>query len=124
MKAIETQKAPKAIGPYSQAIVANGFVFTAGQIAIDAKTDEMINGDARAQTRKVLENLEGVLRAAGSGKDKVVKTSVYLRDMDDFPEMNGEYAKFFGKHKPARSTAGVSRLPKDALVEIYAIATL
>lgn len=122
MKSIHTEKAPQAIGPYSQAIATGGLVFSAGQVAIDPATGELVAGDTAAQTRQVLKNLTAVLAAAGTGLGQVVKTTVFLKNFDDFAAMNAVYAEAFGDHKPARSTVEVVRLPKNALVEIEAIA--
>lgn len=122
MKTIATDRAPRAIGPYSQAIVAGGLVFCSGQIPLDPATMEMVDGDAAAQARQVLANLAAVLEAAGSGLERVVKTTVFLSDMTDFAAVNAVYAEAFGAHRPARSTVQVGRLPKDARVEIEAVA--
>ena len=119
---VATTNAPQAIGPYSQAIKTNGMVFCSGQVALDPATGELLNGDVRAQTERVLKNLEGVLAAAGSGFDKVVKTTVFLKTMADFSAMNEVYAKFFPAPHPARSTVAVAELPRQALVEIDVIA--
>jgi 2-iminobutanoate/2-iminopropanoate deaminase len=119
---ISTQDAPQAIGPYSQAIKANGFIFTSGQIAIDPATQQVIAGDVAAQTDRVLRNLLGILEAAGSGLSKVVRSTVFLKSMNDFAAMNGVYGKYFSSAPPARSTVEVSRLPKDVLVEIDVVA--
>ncbi len=119
---IATKDAPQAIGPYSQAIRANGMVFISGQIAIDPAAGQVINGDVAAQTQRVLTNLSNILRAAGSGLHKVVRTTVFLKSMNDFATMNEVYAKFFTETPPARSTVEVARLPKDVLVEIDVIA--
>lgn len=121
MKSIDTKKAPEAIGPYSQAIVANGFVFCSGQIGLDPKTGELIEG-IENQTRQVLNNLKEVLKASGSGLDKVVKTTIYLVNIADFTVVNVIYGEYFEVHKPARATVEVSGLPKGALIEIDAIA--
>lgn len=121
-KEIKTEKAPQAIGPYSQAIEANGFIFASGQIAIDPATGELVMGTVEEQTRLVLTNLKAVLEAGGSSLDKVVKCSVFLEDMDDFTKMNGVYAEFFNAPYPARAAVQVARLPKDVKVEIEAIA--
>jgi 2-iminobutanoate/2-iminopropanoate deaminase len=121
---VQTDKAPKAIGPYSQAVKASGFVFTAGQIALDPQTGNLIEGEIRAQTRQVLENLRAVLQAAGSSFDRVVKTTVFLKQMSDFAAMNEVYAGYFGQAKPARSTVAAAELPRGALVEIEAIASV
>jgi len=119
---ISTDRGPKAIGPYSQAIQANGLLFASGQIAIDPKTNQMVEGDIRAQTERVLENLKGVVEAAGSSLDRVVKTTVYLKDVNDFAAMNETYARFFPKDPPARATVQAAKLPRDARVEIDLIA--
>ncbi|MBZ0202656.1 MAG: RidA family protein [Ignavibacteria bacterium] len=125
---IYTDMAPEPIGPYSQAVKIssgnNSLFYTSGQIAIDPKTAVFLNGDVREQTRQVLENVKAILNNAGSGLDKVIKTTVFLRTMDDFTAMNEVYAEYFGASKPARSTVAVSGLPKDALVEIETIAYL
>jgi 2-iminobutanoate/2-iminopropanoate deaminase len=121
---ISTAGAPKAIGPYSQAIRANGFLFTAGQVALDPATGELVTGGIAEQTTRALENLRAVLKAAGSGLDQVVKTTVFLVDMADFSEMNEVYGRVFGAHRPARSTVAVAALPKGARVEIDVIATV
>ncbi len=121
---IETDAAPAAIGPYSQAIVHGGLVFTAGQIPLDPTTGSMIEGDVARQTERVLENLSGVLEAAGASLQSVLKTTVFLQDMDDFTAMNEVYARFFAEHRPARSTVQAARLPRNARVEIEAIAAL
>ncbi|RMF38973.1 MAG: RidA family protein [Chloroflexi bacterium] len=119
---IATTDAPKAVGPYSQAVRAGGFVFVAGQIGLDPATGQMVEGGIAAQTRQALENLRAILEAAGSGLDRVVKTTVYMADLNDFPTMNGIYAEFFPQGPPARATVGVAALPLGALVEIEAIA--
>jgi 2-iminobutanoate/2-iminopropanoate deaminase len=119
---ILTDRGPKPIGPYSQAIRANGFLFLAGQAALDPKTGEMAGADIRQQTERTLENVKGILEAAGSNLHHVVKTTVFLKDMNDFAAMNEVYSKYFSLAPPARSTVQVSRLPKDALVEIEVIA--
>lgn len=121
-KTVSTTGAPAAIGPYSQAVVMDGWVFASGQIPLDPATGQMVAGDAAAQTRRVLENLKAVLAAAGSGLDRVVKTTVYLKDMNDFAAMNGVYAEYFAQDPPARATVQAARLPKDAAVEIDLIA--
>lgn len=120
--AIQTDKAPKAIGPYAQAIKANGFIYTAGQIPIDPKTGNLVEGGITAQTRQVMENLKAVLVAAGSTLNQVVKATVYLRHMGEFAAMNDVYAEYLGKVKPARSTVAVAELPRGALVEIDLVA--
>ena len=119
---IQTEMAPKAIGPYAQAIRANGFIYTAGQIPIDPKTNEFVSGGIAAQTRQVLENLKAVLEAGGSSLEKVVKATVFLRNMGEFAAMNEIYAEYLGNVKPARSTVAVSELPRGALVEIDLVA--
>lgn len=124
LKRIQTDQAPHAIGPYSQAIVHGGLVYTAGQIPLDPASNELIGGDIRAQTHRVLENLEAILKAAGSSLQSVVKTTVYLSDMAEFSVMNEVYTERFGEHKPARSTVQAARLPRDVKVEIDVIAAL
>jgi 2-iminobutanoate/2-iminopropanoate deaminase len=119
---VSTKDAPQAIGPYSQAIKANGFVFVSGQIAIDPANQQVVTGDVGAQTDRVLRNLSEILEAAESGLGKVVRSTVYLKNMGDFPNMNAVYGKYFSTAPPARSTVEVARLPKDALVEIDVIA--
>jgi 2-iminobutanoate/2-iminopropanoate deaminase len=119
---ISTGRAPKAIGPYSQAIRTAGFVFTSGQVAIDPDTQQVVGGDVAAQTDRVLQNLAGILEAAGSGLDKVVRCTVFLKNMGDFAAMNEVYGRYFKEEPPSRSTVEVARLPKDVLVEIDAIA--
>lgn len=119
---VATDGAPKAIGPYSQAVTTNGMVYTAGQIALDPKTGEVVGKTVAEQTEQVMRNLAAVLAAAGSGLENVVKTTVYLADMADFPAMNEVYAKHLGSHKPARSTVQAAGLPKGVRVEIDAIA--
>ncbi|RUP51705.1 hypothetical protein BC936DRAFT_146395 [Jimgerdemannia flammicorona] len=121
---VHTDQAPKLGGPYSQAIIANGFVFTAGQTAFDPTTNKLVEDDIRIQTRRVLDNITIVLKAAGTSLERVVKTTVFLRDMNDFTAMNEEYAKYFPENKPARSTVQVARLPGDVAVEIEIIACL
>ena len=121
---VHTDQAPAAIGPYSQAIVTNGLVFTAGQIALDPATGQVVAGGVAEQTERVLQNLGAVLEAAGTGWANVIKTTVFLKDMRDFPTVNEVYARRFGDARPARSTVAVSGLPRDVLVEIEAIATL
>lgn len=123
-KVIQTEKAPKAIGPYSQAIATDTMVYTAGQIGLIPSTGELIEGGVEEQTRQVLSNLRNVLEAAGSSISNVVKTTVFLKDMSDFPKMNSIYAEFFGENPPARSTIAVAGLPKGASVEIEAIALI
>ena len=121
---IQTDNAPAAIGPYSQAIRAGGFVFASGQIPIDPATGEFVKGGVAEQTEQVLKNLAAVLEAAGSGLNKVVKTTVFLADMREFGQMNEVYAKFFTEAPPARATVAAAGLPRDARVEIEAIALL
>jgi 2-iminobutanoate/2-iminopropanoate deaminase len=121
---ILTDKGPKPIGPYSQAIRTNGFLYVSGQVALDPKTGELTGTDIQQQTERTLENVKGILEAAGSNLHHVVKTTVFLKDMNDFAAMNEVYAKYFGSAPPARSTVQVSRLPKDALIEIEVIAGL
>jgi len=119
-----TDRGPKPIGPYSQAIKANGFLFASGQVAIDPKTNEFIGGDIRQQTERVLENVKALLEAAGSNLHHVVKTTVFLKDMNDFTAMNEIYARYFASAPPARSTVAVAGLPKSALLEIDVIAII
>ena len=119
---VSTKEAPQAIGPYSQAIRANGFVFVSGQVAIDPPTQQVINGDVAVQSDRVLKNLSAILKAAGSGLEKVVRSTVFLKNMDDFTAMNEVYGRYFNATPPARSTVEVARLPKDVLVEIDVIA--
>ena len=120
--AIVTDLGPKAIGPYSQAVRANGFVFVSGQIALDPRTQELIPGDITAQTERVLENVRAILQAAGSSLEKVVRTTVFLSDMNEFASMNQVYARYFRQDFPARSTVQAARLPRDVRVEIDVIA--
>ena len=121
---VRTSEAPKAIGPYAQAIKAHGFVYTAGQIAVLPDSGEMIEGGTAAQTRQVFANLAAVLKAAGTSMDQVVKATVFLRHMTDFAAMNEVYAEHLGKATPARSTVAVAELPRGALVEIDLIAVV
>ncbi len=121
---ILTTRGPKPIGPYSQAIKSNGFLFVSGQVALDPQTGEFVGADVRQQTERVLENLKGILEAAGASFHHVVKTTVFLKDMNDFAAMNEVYARYFAAAPPARSTVQAARLPKDALVEIELIASL
>ena len=121
---IHTDKAPKAIGPYSQAIRTDSMVYTAGQIGIDPATGELIGSTVEEQTHQALTNIRNVLEAAGSNMDQVVKTTVFLKDMNDFAKMNPIYAEFFGENPPARSTIAVAGLPKGGLVEIEVVALL
>jgi len=119
---VQTDGAPAAIGPYSQAVVTDGWVYCSGQIAMDPATGDVVEGDVSAQTHRVFENLKAVLEAAGSGLSHVVKCTVFLRSMDDFAAVNAVYAEWFGDHRPARAAVEVSRLPRDVDVEIEAIA--
>jgi 2-iminobutanoate/2-iminopropanoate deaminase len=119
---IATNDGPKAIGPYSQAIKANGLVFVSGQVAIDPLTQQVIAGDVVAQTERALKNLAGILKAAGTSLDRTVKTTVFLKNMGDFAAMNEVYGRYFAAEPPARSTVEVARLPKDVLVEIDVVA--
>jgi 2-iminobutanoate/2-iminopropanoate deaminase len=121
---VATEQAPKAIGPYSQAVVSQGFAFLSGQIPLDPATGQMVEGDIAAQTARVLDNLSGVLEACGSSLGAVVKTTVYLKDMGDFARMNEVYARYFPEDSPARATVEAARLPRDARVEIDCIAAL
>ena len=121
---VQTDKAPAAIGPYSQAIRAGGFVFASGQIPIDPATGEFVQGGIAEQTEQVLKNLAAVLEAAGSGLDRIVKTTVFLADMKEFAQMNEVYAKYFTAAPPARATVAVAGLPRDARVEIEVVALL
>lgn len=119
---ISTQRGPKAIGPYSQAVKANGFVFVSGQVAFDPATGQLVEGDIARQTERVLENLKAILEAAGSSLGRAVKTTVFLKDMGDFVAMNEVYGRYFSADPPARSTVEVARLPRDVRVEIDVIA--
>jgi 2-iminobutanoate/2-iminopropanoate deaminase len=124
IETVATDRGPKAIGPYSQAVRANGFVFLSGQIPLDPKTQQIVEGDVAVQTERVMENLKGVVEAAGSSLHRAVKTTVFLADMNDFAAMNEVYARYFTAHSPARSTVEVARLPKNVRVEIDLIALL
>lgn len=124
LHAVKTDKAPGAIGPYSQGIIASGFLFTAGQIALDPASGQVVAGDVKAQTERVLANLAEVLAAAGCSWRHVVKTTVFLNDMNDFPAVNETYARVLGDAKPARSTVQVAGLPRGVLVEIDAVAEI
>jgi len=124
IEAVATEHAPKAIGPYSQAIKANGFVYASGQVALDPRTQQLVQGDVAAETERTLENLKAVVEAAGSSLSRAVKTTVYLADMADFAKMNEVYARYFPATPPARATVQVARLPRDARVEIDLIAAL
>ena len=119
---VSTEQAPKAIGPYSQAVVANGMAFLSGQIPLDPSTGQLVEGDITLQTEQVLHNLQAVLAACGSSLEKVVKTTVFLKDMGEFAKMNEVYAKFFTNDAPARATVEAARLPRDVRVEIDCIA--
>ena len=119
---IATDKGPKAIGPYSQAVKANGFLFVSGQIPLDPQTQTLIEGDIVKQTERVMENLKGIVEAAGFSLDRVVKTTVFLSDMNDFAKMNEVYGRYFATSSPARATVQVGRLPRDVKVEIELIA--
>lgn len=121
---VYTKNAPEPIGPYSQAIKFNDLIFTSGQIALDAASGELVNEDVELQTKQVLENLKTVLEEAGASLETVIKTTIYLKNMDDFVKVNTIYADYFDKSLPARSTIEVARLPKDVLIEIDCIATL
>jgi 2-iminobutanoate/2-iminopropanoate deaminase len=123
MTYVQTDNAPQAIGPYSQAVVVNGMVYTSGQIAL-TPAGVMVDDDVQVQTEQVMQNLQAVLEAAGSALANVVKTTIFLKNMDDFATVNSIYAKHFGEHRPSRSTVAVKTLPKDALVEIEAIALI
>jgi 2-iminobutanoate/2-iminopropanoate deaminase len=123
-KIIATDAAPKAIGPYSQAVIHNGLVFLSGQIPIDPATNQLIEGDIATQTSRVLDNIKAVLEASGSSLDRVLKTTVFLKDMGNFPAMNEVYARYFGEKAPARSTVEAARLPRNVDVEIDAIAAV
>ncbi len=121
---VKSDAAPLAIGPYSQAVKANGFVFVSGQIALDPRTEQMVGQDIKTQTRRALDNIKAVLEAAGSSMERVTKCTVFLKDMNDFGPMNEEYGSYFMELPPARSTVQVAKLPRDALVEIEAIAVI
>jgi 2-iminobutanoate/2-iminopropanoate deaminase len=124
LRFVSTARAPKAIGPYSQAVTVNGFLFTAGQVALDPDTGELVPGGITEQTTRALENLRAVLAAAGTDFSQVVKTTVFLVDMTDFTDMNAVYARAFADHRPARSTVAVAGLPRGARVEIEVIAAV
>lgn len=124
LETIHTDKAPEAIGPYSQGIIANGFLFTAGQIPLDPSTGETVDGDIVAQTERVVKNLEAILKQAGASWSTVVKTTVYLQDLSDFPRMNEVYARALGDARPARSTVQVAALPRGVMVEIDVVAAV
>jgi 2-iminobutanoate/2-iminopropanoate deaminase len=122
-KTVSTEQAPKAIGPYSQAVVHNGVAYLSGQIPLDPATNQLVEGDIAAQTERVLQNLKAVLEACGASLESVLKTTVFLKDMADFPKMNEVYARHFALNAPARSTVQAARLPRDVSVEIDAIAS-
>ena len=122
IQVVTTDAAPKAQGPYSQAIVAAGLVFVSGQIAIDPKTNKFVDGSMEEQTHLVLENLSAILKSVGGSLNNVVKATVFLKDMNDFDAMNAVYSEFFPTHKPARATVQVARLPRDARIEIELVA--
>jgi 2-iminobutanoate/2-iminopropanoate deaminase len=121
---ISTERGPKAIGPYSQAVKVNGFIFTAGQVALDPATGQIVEGDVAKQTVRVIENLKAIVEAAGSSLDRAVKATVYLKDMNDFAAMNEVYGRYFSNNPPARSTVEAARLPRDVRVEIDLILTV
>ena len=122
MKVIQTQKSPAAVGPYSQAIEVNGLIFTSGQLPIIPESGELINDDIKKATARSLENIKEILQEAGSSLDKVVKVNIFLKDMNDFSSVNEVYSKYFTTNKPARSCVEVSKLPKDGIIEIEAVA--
>ncbi len=121
---VSTHRAPRAMGPYSQAIVANGLVFVSGQIPVDPVTDQLAEGDIAMQTELVLENLKGIIQSIGSSLDRAVKVTVYLSDMSDYAAMNEVYSRYFPSEPPARSTVAVARLPRDVRIEMDLIATI
>ena len=123
-KTVATEKAPQAIGPYSQAVVHGGIAYLSGQIPLDPSTNQLLEGDIAAQTQRVLENLKAVLEACGASLDSVLKTTVFLKDIADFPKMNEVYGRYFSQHPPARSTVQAARLPRDVSIEIDAIAAV
>lgn len=124
IRIVATDRAPAAIGPYSQAVVHGGLLYTAGQIPLDPATGELVEGDVRQQAERVFANLDAVLTAAGASRGSVLKTTVFLRDLNDFGAVNEVYAGFFGSHRPARSTVQVARLPRDCAVEIELVAVV
>ena len=124
IETVATNRGPNAIGPYSQAVKANGFLFLSGQVGFDPQTQQLVDGGVARQTERALENLKGIVEAAGSSLHHVVKTTVYLADMNDFAAMNEVYSRYFTSHLPARSTIQAARLPRDARVEIDLIAVL
>ncbi len=119
---VRTEEAPQAIGPYSQAVVGGGFVYVAGQLALDPGTGQLVPGDVRLQTKRVMENIKAILESAGSSLARVVKTTVFLRDLNDFGAMNEIYGSYFQEDPPARSTVQVAKLPRDGVVEIEVVA--
>lgn len=121
---IQTANAPAAIGPYSQAVSWNGLLYLSGQIPLDPATGQVVEGDIVAQTERVLQNLKGVLEAGGSSLSNVLKTTVFIKDMNEFPKVNEVYGRYFGENPPARATVEVARLPKDVRVEIEAVAAI
>lgn len=121
-KTINSKNAPAPIGPYSQGVEIDGFIFTSGQIALDPRSGELVSNEIEHQTKQILENLKSILESAGSGLNSVVKTTIYLKNMDHFQKVNAVYSEYFESSKPARSTVEVSRLPKDVLIEIDCIA--
>jgi len=123
-KTVATERAPQAIGPYSQAVVHGGIAYLSGQIPLDPSTNQLLEGDIAAQTQRVLENLKAVLEACGASLDSVLKTTVFLKDIADFPKMNEVYGRYFSQHPPARSTVQAARLPRDVSIEIDAIAAV
>jgi 2-iminobutanoate/2-iminopropanoate deaminase len=124
LQIVQTERAPRAIGPYSQAVLAEGWVFCSGQIALDPATGEIVAGDVAAQTERVMRNLTAVLEAAGASLDRVVKTTVFLSNMSDFAAMNEVYSRHFGEHRPARATVAAAGLPRGVAVEIECVAKL
>ncbi len=124
MQFVATERAPKAIGPYSQGVIAGGFLFTAGQIALDPGTMEIVPGGVTEQTERVMANLDAILREAGTSIQRVVKTTCFLADMGDFAAFNEVYARWFGEHRPARSTVAAKTLPRNALVEVDVVAAV
>ncbi|MDO5041535.1 MAG: RidA family protein [Peptoniphilus sp.] len=122
MKFLYTEKAPEAVGPYSQGVEAGEMIFTSGQLPINPETEELISDDIKKATLQSLKNVENILKTAGSSAEKIIKVNIYLKDMNDFAAMNEVYGEFFGEHKPARSCVEVTRLPKDGIIEIEAIA--
>ena len=123
-KIVSTQKSPQAIGPYSQAVIHDGVAYLSGQIPLDPATNQLVQGDIAAQTERVLENLKALLGACGASLESVLKTTVYLKDMGDFPKMNEVYGRYFAQNPPARATVEAARLPRDVAVEIDAIAAV